>query len=298
MIVNAQVVAGLLGGEAINSVSILAPGPGHSRSDRSLSIKIVPGASDGFILHSFAGDSPTACLDHVRAALRLTDRRTLTNRHQPAAPAKSISHIASHLPDRSAHALLLWNQADDPRGTVVTNYLNSRGLRLPDEVAGDVVRFHPRLKFNGGVFCAMVALFRDVKTNTPCGIHRTLLDSTGRKLGRAMLGRAKHAAIKIDHDENVSLGLTIGEGLETCLAAYLAGFRPVWAAGSAGGIANFPVLVGAEALTILREIGDGGANHRATDTCVARWIAAGHEALTVTPLTGDDLNDVWCEVAR
>jgi hypothetical protein len=144
----------------------------------------------------------------------------------------------------------------------------------------------------------MVALFRDIKNNAPCGIHRTFLDTEGCKLGRGMLGRVKQAAIKIDRDETVSAGLTIGEGIETCLAAYLAGFRPVWATGSAGGIATFPVLPGVEALTILGEVGDGGANQRATRTCADRWIKAGHEALVVTPLLGDDLNDVWREVAR
>jgi hypothetical protein len=142
----------------------------------------------------------------------------------------------------------------------------------------------------------IIALFRDVKTNKPCGVQRIFLDTLGRKLGRAMLGRAKGAAIKIDADENVTIGLTIGEGFETSLAARLAGFRPVWAAGSAGGIANFPVLAGVEAITILGEVGDAGANHRASQSCAARWMAAGKNAFNVTPLVGDDFNDVWREV--
>jgi len=81
-----------------------------------------------------------------------------------------------------------------------------------------------------------VALFRDIVTNEPCGIHRTFLDSAGRKLGRKMLGRAGGAAIKLDADEDVTLGLHIGEGIETGIAAQLAGFRPVWALGSANAI--------------------------------------------------------------
>src|SRR5208282_6039566 len=137
--------------------------------------------------------------------------------------------------------------------------------------------------------------FRDIRTDEPCGIHRTFLDSAGRKLDRRMLGRAKHAAIKLDADEDVALGLIIGEGLETCLAAWLAGFRPAWAVGSAGAIAAFPVLTGIEAITILGEVGDGGANHRAAQACATRWIEAGQEAFIVAPLVGSDLNDVWCE---
>jgi putative DNA primase/helicase len=196
--------------------------------------------------------------------------------------------------DKSAErlilALRLWNEAHDPRGTVVANHLALRGLTL--------LRFHPALKYNDILVGAMVALFRDVRTNEPCGIHRTFLDSAGRKLDRRMLGRAKHASIKVDADENVALGLVIGEGLETCLAARLAGFRPVWALGSAGTIAPFPVLSGVEAITILGEVGDGGTNHRAAQVCAARWIEAGREAFIVAPLVGNDLNDVWCEAGR
>ena len=122
-----------------------------------------------------------------------------------------------------------------------------------------------------------------------------------------MLGRACGAAIKLDADASVALGLHVGEGVETCLAAHAAGFRPVWALGTvgivrrdgttAGGIAAFPVLCGIEALTVLGELNDGGANYRASQACAARWVEAGREAYIVAPLTGDDLNDVWREVA-
>ena len=105
------------------------------------------------------------------------------------------------------------------------------------------------------------------------------------------------AALKLDADATVTLGLHIGEGLETCLAARLAGFRPVWALGSASAIAAFPVLPGIEAITVLGEVDDGGANHRAAQACAERWIEAGREAFIVAPLSGGDLNDVWREVA-
>jgi hypothetical protein len=143
----------------------------------------------------------------------------------------------------------------------------------------------------------MVALFRDIHTNEPCGIHRTFLDNSGRKLDRKMLGRASGAAIKLDADEHVALGLYVGEGIETCLSAREAGFRPVWALGSANAIGRFPVLSGIEAINILGELDDGGANDNAANTCAARWIEAGRDALIVKPLTGGDLNDVWQEVA-
>jgi putative DNA primase/helicase len=296
MTLDPRAVARSVGG-TVTGDNILAPGPGHSASDRSLSIKIDPGAPDGFILYSFAGDDVAACRDHVRSALGLKTAKRVNLKPQPSAALSAIGSV-NHSSERIGFALQLWREARDPRGTLVTDYLSSRGLTLPDDVASDVIRFHPALTYDGGTTFGMVALFRDIRTNTPCGVHRTFLDARGCKLGRGMLGRAKQAAIKIDADENVTIGLIIGEGFETSLAARLAGFCPVWAAGSAGSITNFPVLAGAEALTILGEVGDGGVNHRASQTCAARWMAAGQEAFIVTPLVGDDLNDAWREVAR
>ena len=49
------------------------------------------------------------------------------------------------------------------------------------------------------------------------------------------------------------MGIAIGEGFETCMAARQIGFRPVWALGSVGAIEDFPVLSGIECLTILGE---------------------------------------------
>ena len=46
---------------------VLAPGPGHSAEDRSLSVKLDAGAPDGFVVNSFAEDDPIECKDYVRA---------------------------------------------------------------------------------------------------------------------------------------------------------------------------------------------------------------------------------------
>jgi len=267
------------------------------RADRSLSIKIEPTAPDGFIVHSFAGDSPLECRDYVRAALGLGARERRRGQSSPRGSQPSIVAPDNGAAHRSALALRLWDEARDPLGTVVASYLASRGLTLPGDIAGEVIRFHPALKFDDARVGGMVALFRDIRTNEPRGIHRTFLDGDGCKLDRKMLGRARDAAIKLDADESVALGLHIGEGIETCLAAWLAGFRPVWALGSASAIGVFPVLPGIEAITVLGEVGDGGANHRAAQACAVRWIEARREALMVTPQVGGDLNDVWRQVA-
>jgi AAA domain/Toprim-like len=64
-----------LGGE-ISAGQLLCPGPDHSAADRSLSVKLDDSAPDGFLVHSFAGDDPIACKDHVRQKLGLPAFKT------------------------------------------------------------------------------------------------------------------------------------------------------------------------------------------------------------------------------
>jgi hypothetical protein len=63
-------VAEILGGD-VSGGEALVPGPGHSGEDRSLSVKLDGAAHDGFLVHSFCGDDPIKCRDHVRAKLGL-----------------------------------------------------------------------------------------------------------------------------------------------------------------------------------------------------------------------------------
>ncbi|MGQ4274958.1 DUF7146 domain-containing protein [Terrihabitans sp. B22-R8] len=302
---NLRAYAKALGGRVAGAQSILAPGPGHSPADRSLSVLFstnTPPGKDGFIVHSYAGDDPIQCRDYVRQRLGLGDWKASPEWPSSASSSPPPQSSPSAITDaeqarRVARALAIWNSASDPRGTVVEVYLRSRAVGLEDTITGQVIRFRPALSYAGSRCSGMVCLMRDVRTDEPCGIQRTILKADGTKIDRLMLGRAKGAAIKLDADEHVTTGLTVGEGMETCLAARLAGFRPTWALGSAGGIQNFPVLQGIEALTILGETDDSGANERASDQCGQRWLVADAEVNLVTPTTRGDFADVWKELA-
>src|SRR5262249_31534679 len=244
-------------------------------------------ARDGFVVHSFAGDDPIVCRDHVRAALQ-QDR----NRWHPVItrPRPIVRHD-----DTTAVALRIWDRAKSPRRTIVEQYLGSRGLALPSGAVSDVIRFHCQLKLNGVTVGGMVALFRDVRTNTPCAIQRTFFDREAHKLDRRMLGRTKGAAIKLDPDDAITDGLTIGEGLETCLAARQAGFVPIWALGSARAIASFPLLSRVSSTTVIVDNDDSSSRtgQTAADEAVWRWTMAGREVVEVMPRRrGTDLNDV------
>jgi RecA-family ATPase len=62
-------VAAALGGDVTGPDSVLAPGPGHSPKDRSLSVKLAPDAPDGFTVYSHANDDWKICRDYVAAKL-------------------------------------------------------------------------------------------------------------------------------------------------------------------------------------------------------------------------------------
>lgn len=67
-------IAELLGGD-VHGAEVLCPGPGHSAGDRSLSVKPDPADREGFVTHSFSGDSFEDCRDHVRNLLGLPERK-------------------------------------------------------------------------------------------------------------------------------------------------------------------------------------------------------------------------------
>jgi hypothetical protein len=70
MTLSIHAIAKALGGE-IHGDHVLAPGPGHSADDRSLSVKLSESAPDGLLIHSFAGDDAIVCKDYVRGKLGL-----------------------------------------------------------------------------------------------------------------------------------------------------------------------------------------------------------------------------------
>jgi AAA domain len=60
-----RAIARALGGE-VRGGQVLCPGPGHSTTDRSLSVRLDPSAPGGILVHSFSGDDPITCKDYVR----------------------------------------------------------------------------------------------------------------------------------------------------------------------------------------------------------------------------------------
>jgi hypothetical protein len=203
-------------------------------------------------------------------------------------------------PPRAAdtRALKLWNEALEIEGTLAATYLTGRRLVVPAGTSGRVLRFHPNCPWRDSpeqpvrFVPALIALFRDVRTDQPRAISRRGLTREGVKLGKPLaLGPTGGCAIKLSADEDISHGLHVGEGVETVLAGMMKGFGPAWALG--GGVRKFPALAGIESLSIFVDNDTNGVGQKAATECSNSWTAAGREVWRIVPDSlGDDMNDV------
>ena len=224
-------------------------------------------------------------------------------------------------PDRErqlTRALALWRSsmaitADDPAG----RYLRGRGCRLPHP-DGDL-RWHPRVEHHGErhrgpALVAKVTDFVELDATTlkPAFVtlHQTwvALDGSGKaKLERPRswwYGLPKRGICRLVPDAEVTLGLALGEGLETCLA-FARGFASTWSALDAGNLAKVPVLPGIEAMTIIADhdrvnpqTGKRPGVEAAID-CGRRWLAAGIEVRVAVPgQEGADMADIAQGILR
>jgi hypothetical protein len=298
-----------MGGDVSGSIAALVPGPGHSRIDRSLSIKIDPQAPDGFVVNSFAYDDPIQCRAMGLPSWRPHLGRGLSFGEGLAQPRGAREDLPRHDPrqdggdtdaDRQCMlqaAMQIWHESHPAGGTPVEIYLQSRGLYLPNIVAyGGALRFHPLCPFGKSETRsirapAMVCLMTDPATGEPRAIHRTALkaDGSGKADGlnlgnpKKMLGAARGAVVRLCHDAEVTHGLGLA-------AAICAGFEPVWAAASAGNMQAFPVLSGIESLTLFADAGKAGET--AVQECGRRWADCDREVVARFPTGDGDWNDL------
>jgi putative DNA primase/helicase len=306
--IDLRTVARALGGNVAGRNSVVAPGPGHSPHDRSLSVRLDADAPDGFVVNSFSGDDWVLCRDYVRQRLGLPEWQPgdEQSRHVPPSRMRdfdrmTINHQANVRVrteedlERITRATKLWGEGRDPQNTVAEYYLRSRSLALPPELAGKVLRFHPRCPWRNedtGTterIPAMLTAFRSIDDDQITAVHRIRLDQPQRwpKADRRMLGIVQRAAVKLDPLGGTTL--CIGEGVETSLAARQLGLKPTWALGSVGAISFFPLISGIKNLTILGET--GSASKEAARLCARRWRHGFRHVQVAMPEVGSDLND-------
>ena len=287
-------IALLLSGDLAGGHTILCPGPGHSRRDRSLAVRFDPRAPDGFVAHSHSGDDWRACRDHVARLLGL--RAEIGPRPLLRVPRRTP---VEHKPDqddarRSEIALAIWQSAKPAQGTPVETYLASRGIDLAPP---DALRFHGLKHPSGGIWPTMVALVTTGAGGTPVAIHRTFLGRDGG--GKApvdpqkmMLGPCHGGAVRLADPGDV---LMVGEGIETSIAAMQATGHPAWAALSTSGLRALDLPEDVRDLIVLAD-GDNAGEAAARD-CAWRWKREGRRVRIARPPQGMDFNDMLMDRA-
>jgi Toprim domain len=237
-----RAAARALGGE-IRGSEVLAPGPGHSAADRSLSIKLDGAAPEGFILHSFAGDDPIVCRDYVRRKLgwRSCEPADALRRYQR--PPQRDYGLKDHERRQHEKAAWLWSHRRAITGTPAELY-----LRAARRYSGPIPRtlaFLPPAKPEHHP--AMIAAFGVCDEPEPGvigeplnvnSVHLTLLkpDGSGKANSdpnKLIVGRPLARPIAVAPPNDL-LGLAITEGIEDALTAHEATGLGAWAAGAAG----------------------------------------------------------------
>jgi putative DNA primase/helicase len=289
-----KAIALKLGGDVYQGGrAAVVPGPGHSKRDRSLSLRV---AEDGrrVLWHSFAGDPA----DQVRIHLGLEAGEL---RRETDAERRRREDAARRERERNrAFCSTLWRETSPAPGSLVQSYLESRGLRGP---IPETVRFHPRAQLaypwnlKAGdlrTWPAMLALVQQA-SGAPCGLHLTALrpDGSGkadlRKGSRRMLAAVAGGAVRLA-PVNESGELAVAEGVETALAFRQMTGTPTWAALSAGGLRNFTPPPGLTRLIIAADSDDPGEGLAAARALAERARQRVEVVICPAP-EGTDWND-------
>jgi putative DNA primase/helicase len=191
---------------------------------------------------------------------------------------------------RTESALSIWHAAKPAGGTLIETYLGSRGLLLP---ATPTLRFNLCLNHCSGTsWPAMIALVTRGSDDTPLAIHRTFLarDGAGKapvNPQKMMLGPCRGGAVRLAEPGDV---LTIGEGIETCLAVMQETGFPAWAALSTAGMRALDLPEGVRDVIVLADGDDPG--EAAARDCALRWKREGRRVRIARPPRGMDFNDM------
>jgi hypothetical protein len=125
--ISLQQVARALNGE-IHGDQVLAPGPGHSAKDRSLSVALSAKADGGFIVKSFANDDWRTCKDYVLDQLGLP-------RFQPRGRHNGSEDLSKLIQE----AVAAQHQPPKSKPVATYNYTDKDG-----ELLYQVLRYEPK----------------------------------------------------------------------------------------------------------------------------------------------------------
>jgi phage/plasmid primase-like uncharacterized protein len=259
------------------------------------------------------GCKPTRITGDVIGLVMWLDGRTfreavelLTDDARPRPTAAVCEQTDNDEAGRITAALRWWHEAGPVEGTIGTTYFEREReiFELPPDVH-EVLRFHRRCVWgrdDDGRWTfhpCILALYRDIISDEPTGVHRIALDSDGKLIDRMGLGRKRKSAVKLWGEAEMTTGLVVGEGVETVLAAATRVrhrgtlLQPAWSLVDAGNLERLPIIPGIEHLTVLADADESQRGQDAARTCARRWAQAGRQVAVLIPnQIGDDFNDI------
>jgi Toprim domain len=254
-------LARLLDGDVSGS-QVVAPGPGHSRKDRSLSVRLSPSAPDGFIVFSHADDDWRVCRDFVR------ERSGLPREDRQRRPSETrIRRPQTRPEDDGRHRVLtLWRRRQPIMGSVAERYLReARGYAGPIPAT---LGFLPPWGEHPPAMIAALGLATEpepgiieIADAEIRAVHLVRLEPDGRsRLDKITVGRGGLGSPIVVAPLNDGLGLAITEGIEDALSIHIATGLGAWAA---AGASRMPAIAEAvptycECVTVIGDDNDAG----------------------------------------
>jgi putative DNA primase/helicase len=253
-----------VGGDLYNGGrAALVPGPGHSRKDRSLSLRLTADNAR-VIWFSHAGDEAAAVWPYI--GLDASQNRDPVQE----SPAKRAARIAAERAEtarKQAFCAEVWGQTVEAAGTDVERYLRGRSITgsIPP-----TLRFHPAAPTSypwyypepPRTFPAMVAIVTGPDGKSASGVHVTWLAKGGAgkasmKNPRKMFGEFSGSFVQLGALP-ADGGLGVAEGIETALAYRALTGVPTWAALSTSGVRTFNPPPSVKHLTIAADGDEAG----------------------------------------
>jgi putative DNA primase/helicase len=294
-------VVSRLGGDLYQGgTAALVPAPGHSRRDRSLSLRLVDGGRR-LLWHAFT----EAKAGEVWAHLGL--ERGFIREETPAEWRRRQEAERRERARKLGFCGDLWRQTVAASGTAVEAYLRGRGITgsIPPSL-----RFHaaaptsyPWNTPQGGpvrTFPAMVAVATGEDGKSAAGIHVTFLASNGSgKAGlrspRRMFGDLAGAVVQLAPFP-VGEVLAVAEGIETALAYSTLHGVPTWAALSTSGLRRLVPPHGLSRLIVAADRDDGGEGLAAARVCAERATRRCEVSIDPAPEGLDWADVIWRKI--
>lgn len=300
------IVARLGGDLYAGGLAANVPGPGHSRKDRSLSLKIEGGR---LLWHSHANDAPEAVWAYLETEGGIASSRGSWRPSRAAPGRRTLSpaeraHKAALKAERErklAVCARVWAETVQADATPVETYLRGRGITgsIPP-----TLRFHPAAPWgyadDARTFPAMVAVATARDGKSAAGLHLTALkpDGSGKApipSSKLMMGELKGACVQLGTLQPGG-DLAVAEGIETALSFRDLNGMPCWAALSAGGLQSFEPPAGTGRLFIAADGDEAGV--QAATALGQRASSRRTPVVMIAAPEGQDWNDVAREAMQ